>query len=318
MGFPIAPTERYRARVDDRDHVAVVASLRPFFAPRSVAVIGASARRGTIGGELFRNIIAGDFSGAAYPVNPRRRARRRRRGYQTIEEIPRSSIWRSSACPAAAVLDAAEEALRTGVRAFCVISAGFAEFGGEGAERQERLLELVRAHGGRMVGPNCLGIAVAGPRVERDLRARAHIPAGNIGFSSQSGALGLALLEAASRGLGLSAFVSIGNKADVSSNDLLEYWEDDESTELVLLYLESFGNPRRFGRLARRVARRKPILAMKSGRSARGRARSELAHRGARRLRGSRRCALPPGGRHPRRHRSRSCSTSRRSCRRSR
>ena len=172
--------------------------------------------------------------------------------------------------PGEHVYAAAEDALRSGVRALVVISAGFAEFGSEGIERQDRLLALVRSHGARLIGPNCLGIAVAGPRLNATFAARS-APTGNIGFSSQSGALGLALLEATeSRGLGLSAFVSIGNKADVSSNDLLEWWEDDEDTDLVLLYVESFGNPRRFGRLARRVARRKPILALKSGTTAPG------------------------------------------------
>ena len=172
--------------------------------------------------------------------------------------------------PGAAVLGAAEQALRKGVRALVVISAGFAEIGSEGVERQEQLLALVRSHGARLIGPNCLGIAVAGPSLNATFAARS-APAGNIGFSSQSGALGLALLEAAeSRGLGLSAFVSIGNKADVSTNDLLEWWEDDDATELVLMYVESFGNPRRFGRLARRVARTKPILALKSGTTATG------------------------------------------------
>ena len=172
--------------------------------------------------------------------------------------------------PGAAVLGAAEQALRKGVRALVVISAGFAEIGSEGLERQEQLLALVRSYGARLIGPNCLGIAVAGPSLNATFAARS-APAGNIGFSSQSGALGLALLEAAeSRGLGLSAFVSIGNKADVSTNDLLEWWEDDETTEVVLMYVESFGNPRRFGRLARRVARTKPILALKSGTTATG------------------------------------------------
>ena len=186
------------------------------------------------------------------------------------------------------------------MRALVVISAGFAEVGSEGAERQEQLLALVRAHGARLIGPNCLGIAVAGPSLNATFAARS-APSGNIGFSSQSGALGLAFLEAAeARGLGLSAFVSIGNKADVSSNDLLEWWEDDPATEVVLLYLESFGNPRRFGRLARRVARRKPILALKSGTTATGQRGGELAHRRARRLRGGGRRALPPGRRDPR------------------
>jgi acetyl coenzyme A synthetase (ADP forming)-like protein len=268
--FPIAATERFELSVEGRDHTAVVASLRPFFAPASVAVVGASPRRGTIGGELFRNVLAGDFSGAAYPVNPKGNAVAGVRGYGAVSEIPDPVDLAVIAVPSQHVHAAAEDALRSGVRALVVISAGFAEVGSEGAERQERLLELVRAHGARMIGPNCLGIAVAGPSLNATFAARS-APSGNIGFSSQSGALGLALLEAAdSRGLGLSAFVSIGNKADVSSNDLLEWWEDDESTDVVLLYVESFGNPRRFGRLARRVARRKPILALKSGTSATG------------------------------------------------
>ncbi len=268
--FPIAPTEHFLERVEERDHTAVTASLRPFFEPRSVAVIGASRRRGSIGGELFRNILIGDFAGAAYPVNRDGEPVAGVRAYASIEEIPDDVELAVISLPAGAVLGAAEQALRKGVRALVVISAGFAEVGSEGAERQERLLALVRAHGARLIGPNCLGIAVAGPSLNATFAAKS-APSGNIGFSSQSGALGLALLEAAeARGLGLSAFVSIGNKADVSSNDLLEWWEDDEATEVVLLYVESFGNPRRFGRVARRVARRKPILALKSGTTASG------------------------------------------------
>lgn len=268
--FPIAPTESYREHVDARDHEAVVASLEPFFRPQSVAVVGASKRRGSIGGELFRNILAGDFSGAAYPVNRDGEPVAGVRAYGSIEEIPGAVDLAVITLPAAAVVGAAEQALHKGVRALVVISAGFAEIGSEGIERQEQLLALVRSHGARLIGPNCLGIAVAGPSLNATFAARS-APGGNIGFSSQSGALGLALLEAAeSRGLGLSAFVSIGNKADVSTNDLLEWWEDDQTTEVVLMYVESFGNPRRFGRLARRVARTKPILALKSGRTATG------------------------------------------------
>jgi acetate---CoA ligase (ADP-forming) len=263
--FPIASTERYRERVDARDHEAVTASLRPFFEPASVAVIGASRRRGSIGGELFRNILAGDFAGAAYPVNRDGEPVAGVRAFRSVEQIPEPVDLAVICLPAAAVLDAAKDALGKGVRALVVISAGFAEVGSEGAERQDRLLALVRSHGARLIGPNCLGISAAGPSLNATFAARS-APSGNIGFSSQSGALGLAMLEAAeARGLGLSAFVSIGNKADVSSNDLLEWWEEDPTTALVLLYVESFGNPRRFGRLARRVARRKPILALKSG-----------------------------------------------------
>ena len=263
--FPIAATESYQEAVDERDHVAVTASLRPFFRPASVAVIGASRRRGSIGGELFRNILAADFTGAAFPVNVKAEPVAGVRAYSKIAEIPDEVDLAVICLPGDKVLEAAEESLQKGVRALCVISAGFAEIGREGIERQAQLLALARAHGARIVGPNCLGIASAAVNLNATFAPRA-FPAGRIGFSSQSGALGLALLERAeARGLGLSAFVSIGNKADVSSNDLLEWWEDDPETDLVLLYLESFGNPRKFARIARRLARTKPILAMKSG-----------------------------------------------------
>ena len=187
-----------------------------------------------------------------------------------MAEIPDPVDLAVICVPGEHVLGAAEDALASGVRALCVISAGFAEIGSEGVERQDRLLALVRARGARMIGPNCLGIASAGTRLNATFAGKA--PRwGSIGFSSQSGALGLALIEAAdARGIGLSAFVSIGNKADVSSNDLLERFEDDESTNLIALYLESFGNPRKFARIARRVSRTKPILALKSGRTSAG------------------------------------------------
>jgi len=246
VAFPIGRTERFEERLAERDHVAVTASLRPFFETRSVAVIGASRRRGTIGGELFRNVIDGDFQGAAYPVNRDGASVAGVRGYRSMDEIPDPVDVAVICVPAAGVIEAAEQALAHGVRALVVISAGFAETGSDGRERQERLLALVRAYGARLIGPNCLGISVAGPSLNATFASRS-TPPGNIGFSSQSGALGLALLEAAvTRGLGLSAFVSIGNKADVSSNDLLEWWEEDPETDLVLLYLESFGNPRKF------------------------------------------------------------------------
>jgi acetyl coenzyme A synthetase (ADP forming)-like protein len=267
-------------RRDERDHIAVAASLRPFFEPRSVAVIGASSRRGTIGGELFRNILAADFTGAAYPVNRGGEAVGGVPGYADISDVPVVVDLAVICVPGASVLDAARAALATGVKAICVISAGFAETGAEGHARQDELLALVRAHGARLIGPNCLGVASNATRLNATF-ARRGAPAGRIGFSSQSGALGLALLEEADgRGLGLSSFVSIGNKADVSSNDLLEYWQDDPNTDVVLLYLESFGNPRKFARVASRVARTKPILAMRSGTSRAG-ARAASSHTAA-------------------------------------
>ena len=263
--FPIAPTEHYRERVAERNHVAVRASLQPFFEPKCVAVVGASSRRGNIGGELFRNILAADFTGAAYPVNLKGDPVAGVHGYTRVADIPEQVDLVVVCLPGEHVIAAAQEALEAGVKALVVISAGFAEIGPEGVIRQEQLLALVRNHGARMIGPNCLGMASAVSRLNATFAPRA-FPAGTIGFSSQSGALGLAVLERGQeRELGLSAFASIGNKADVSSNDLLEYWEEDENTKLVMLYLESFGNPRAFARIARRVARVKPVLAMKGG-----------------------------------------------------
>jgi acetate---CoA ligase (ADP-forming) len=265
LEFEIAAGEAFRARVDERDHVAVVASLRPFFGPESLAVLGASPRPGSIGGELFRNVVDGGYRGRAYPVNRSGAAVAGADGYTSIDEVPERVDLAVVCLPAELALDAVERTLDLGVPAVCVISAGFAELGREGAERQDRLLALVRSHGARLIGPNCLGIASSAASMNATFAPQA-FPAGSIGFSSQSGALGLALLaQARARGLGFSAFVSVGNKADVSSNDLLEWWEDDPATAVVLLYVESFGNPRRFGRIARRVARTKPILAMKSG-----------------------------------------------------
>jgi acetyl coenzyme A synthetase (ADP forming)-like protein len=276
----LAPTETLRARVDERDHVGVVSSLQPFFTPQTVAVVGASPREGSIGGELFRNILRADFLGACFPVNRSATSVAGVRAYPNVAAIGEAVDLAVICLPGPAVLEAAAEALAAGVRALCVISAGFAEVGAEGAARQEELVALVRSHGARLLGPNCLGIAAAAPQLNATFGPRA-LPRGNIGFSSQSGALGLAVLErAADRRLGLSAFVSVGNKADISSNDLLEYWEDDPETGVVLLYLESFGNPRKFARVARRVARTKPIVAMKAGRTSAG-ARAASSHTAA-------------------------------------
>jgi acetyl coenzyme A synthetase (ADP forming)-like protein len=280
VAFPITPTESYREHVDSRDHRAVVASLEPFFRPASVAVVGASSREPSIGATVFRNVVDGGFTGRAYPVNRSGAAVGGVAAVRSTAELPEPVDLAVISVPAGAVLDVAREALEHGTRALCVLSAGFAEAGSDGVERQERLLALVRSHGARLLGPNCLGLAVTAARLNATF-ARESFPPGPIGFASQSGALGLALLEAAgARGLGFSAFVSVGNKADVSSNDLLEYWHDEDDTRVVLLYLESFGNPRKFARVAERVARRKPVLAVKSGRTGAG-ARAAASHTAA-------------------------------------
>jgi acetate---CoA ligase (ADP-forming) len=276
----IAATTGYVERVDQRDHLAVAASLRPFFAPASVAVVGASARPGSLGGVLFRNVVASGFPGPAWPINRSAAPVADREAFASFADLPGPVDLAFVCVPGEAVLDAVEAALKHGAKALCVISAGFAEQGREGEARQDALLSLARSHGVRLLGPNCIGIALADPPLNGTFAA-AQFPPGNVAFCSQSGALGLALVErAGERGLGFSAFVSVGNKADVSSNDLLEYWEDDDATAVVLLYLESFGNPRKFGRIARRVARRKPILALKAGTTRAG-ARAAASHTAA-------------------------------------
>ena len=281
----IEPTRAFAEPIDGRDHVAVAASLRTFLAPAGIAVYGASARRGTIGGELFRNVLAGGFAGPAHPINRSGEAVAGVPGLTTLRGVEPTVELAVICVPAAAVLAAAADALAAGVRSLCVVSAGFAEVGREGAERQDELLALVRAHGGRLVGPNCLGIAATAHRLNATFAAQP-LPPGGVGFASQSGALGLAVVEQArERGLGLSAFVSLGNKADVSSNDLLEYWEDDAATTVVALYLESFGNPARFARIARRVAAPQAGARPQGRCHGRGRARRRIAHGRDRELR---------------------------------
>jgi acetyl coenzyme A synthetase (ADP forming)-like protein len=278
--FSIVPTEHYRESVDRRDHAAVVSSLRPFFAPQAVAVLGASPRPGSIGGTVCRNIVEGGFAGAVYPVNRSGESVAGLNAFQSVDAIPGEIDLAVICLPAGAVLDGTRAALEHGARAVCVISAGFSEVGAEGHAREEELVALIRGRGARLLGPNCLGLFVQESQLNASFAPRS-FPPGRIGFSSQSGALGLALLEeSAARALGFSSFVSIGNKADLSSNDLLEYWEDDPATQVVLLYLESFGNPRHFSRIAARLARTKPVLAMKSGRTRSG-ARAAGSHTAA-------------------------------------
>jgi acetate---CoA ligase (ADP-forming) len=263
--FRIAPSDRFLEAVDRRDHTAVDRSLEPFFRPSSVAVIGASARPGAIGGAVFRNIVEGGFTGRAFPVNRSGEPVAGVPSVRSIDEVGEPVDLVVVCVPAPAVHAAVESALVAGVRAVCVISAGFAETGPDGARAERDLLALVRSYGARMIGPNCLGLAASGVQLNATFSQAGFAP-GRVAVSSQSGAVGLAVLEGLERrGLGVSSFVSIGNKADVSSNDLLEHWEDDPDTGTIALYLESFGNPRRFGRIARRVSRTKPIVALKGG-----------------------------------------------------
>src|SRR5882672_9335527 len=257
-------------------------SLEPLLRPRSVAVIGASRRRDSIGGAILHNLIEQGFQGPVYPVNPRATHVQSIPAYPSVADVPGPVDLGIIVIPAAHVVEAATACGEHGVKAIVVISAGFKETGAEGLEREKELLLVVRRHGMRLVGPNCLGIVNTDPKVSLNATfAPVSPPAGRVAFSSQSGALGLAILDYAKRlNLGISQFVSVGNKADVSGNDLIEFWDQDPGTDLILLYLESFGNPRKFTQLARKVARLKPIIAVKSGRTPGG-SRAASSHTGA-------------------------------------
>jgi acetyl coenzyme A synthetase (ADP forming)-like protein len=280
LEFPIQRSEVAEARRDAQEAEAERASLRAIYSPKTIAVVGAGRDPASVGGALFRNLLRWGFTGTIYPVNLAAVSIAGVRAYASITELPEAPELVFIAIPASGVVEVARQCAAAGVQALCVLSAGFAETGK--SDDQAELVNVCRAAGMRLVGPNCMGLV----NTSRDVRmlgtfAPAEPPAGNVAMSSQSGALGLALMtQSGALGLGVSSFISVGNKADVSGNDLLQYWEDDEATDVILLYLESFGNPRRFARIARRVSRAKPIVAVKSGRTAAG-ARAASSHTAA-------------------------------------
>jgi acetate---CoA ligase (ADP-forming) len=280
--FPTVITAETVEQFEERERRSAAAAVRSFLAPASCAVIGASRDPTSIGGRLFRNVVTQPFAGVVYPVNPAAPHVQGVAAYRSVLDIPGPVEVAFIAVPANRVLEAARECGRKGVRGLVVISAGFGEAGPDGIALQDELVQICRSHGMRLVGPNCMGVANTDPEVKLNgTFVTAWPPEGHVAFMSQSGALGLAVMnQAEAMGMGLSTFVSVGNKADVSANDLLCYWDDDPRTDVVLLYLESFGNPRRFGRLARRITRHTPIIAVKSGRSAAG-ARATSSHTGA-------------------------------------
>ena len=272
LEFPIDATDTAMGLMANREHRAEAASIEQFFNARSIAVIGASRREATIGQVLVRNLVMGNFSGRVYAVNPSSESVSGLPAYATVGDIPGEVDVAIVAVPADAVQDVVLDCAAKGVHGLVVISSGFAETGEEGRQRQRRLVGLARSYGLRLIGPNCLGIINTAPGVCLNASlSPVKPPRGRAGFFCQSGALGSAILEKVNnRGLGLSTFVSAGNRADVSGNDLLQYWEEDDATEVVLLYLESIGNPRKFSRIARRVSLRKPIIAVRSGRTTQG------------------------------------------------
>jgi acyl-CoA synthetase (NDP forming)/GNAT superfamily N-acetyltransferase len=268
LEFDIDPTERWLTVRDAREQAAEARGVHNVLHPTSVAVIGASTDRSKIGHAVLANLLRADFTGPVYPVHSTARSVRGVRAYPSVTEIPDQVDLAILAVPASTVPEVARECLAKGVKALLVLSAGFADSGAEGASNQRELVELVRAYGMRMIGPNALGVLNTAPGISLNATLAPDPPArGRIGFFCQSGALGIAILGGlAARGLGLSTFVSAGNRADLSGNDLLQYWQTDPDTEVVLLYLETFGNSRKFARLARRLARDKPVVAVKSGR----------------------------------------------------
>lgn len=270
LEFDIDPTEESLAVARSREQAAEARSVHNLLHPRSVAVIGASTDPTKIGYVVLANLLSADFAGTVYPVNPEHKSVRGVRAYPSVVDIPDVVDLAVVAVPAEAVESVLDGALAKGVKTLLIVSGGFAEAGPHGLHAELRLVGEARAHGMRVVGPNALGVLNTDATVRLNATLAPRLPArGRTGFFCQSGALGTAILaDAEARGLGLSTFVSAGNRADVSGNDLLQYWETDAATDLVLLYLESFGNPRKFARLARRLARTKPVVAVKSGRHA--------------------------------------------------
>ncbi|MBF6284743.1 GNAT family N-acetyltransferase [Nocardia cyriacigeorgica] len=270
LEFAIDPTEALLSVRDARERASEARSVGNLLTPRSIAVIGATPSAGRVGGAVLANLLSGAFQGPVFPVNPSRRSVRGVRAYATVREIPDEVDLAVVAVPAESIGSVLDDCMAKGVKGLVVLTAGFGETGEAGLAAERNLVAAARGHGMRVVGPSALGIANTDPAIALNATLAPVLPGrGRIGFFCQSGPLGAAILgEAAARNLGLSTFVSAGNRADVSGNDLLQYWDTDPDTDVVLLYLESFGNPRKFSRIARRVARTKPIVAVSSGRLA--------------------------------------------------
>jgi acyl-CoA synthetase (NDP forming)/GNAT superfamily N-acetyltransferase len=256
--------EPYLDAVGKRESLADIASLRHIFRPASVAVIGAGRRTGSVGRTILRNIVTGGFAGPVYAVNPHAASLDGVPCFSSVNDLPEAPDLAVVAVPPSAVPGVAGQCGRRGVKALVVITAGLDDaLGGE-------LLATCRGYGMRLVGPNCFGVAAPGMGLDATFAAR-HPAAGNIGLVMQSGGLGFAVVDRLSGlGLGISSFASVGNKYDVSANDMLMWWEHDGLTRLAVLYIESFGNPRKFARTARRVSQVMPVLTVHAGRSAAG------------------------------------------------
>ncbi len=250
--------------------------------PKSIAVVGASRREGSIGREILHQLIEFDFRGKIFPVNPKSEFIHSIKAFPSVSAIPDPVDLAIVVVPREEVLGVIDDCGKKGVTGLVVISAGFSETGDVGKSFETRVGERVRQYGMRMIGPNCMGVINTDPAVRMDATFAPTLPlVGRIAYMSQSGALGIAILNIARQlDMGFSYFVSLGNKTNVSGNNLLEYWEDDSQTDLILMYLESFGNARRFMQICRRISKRKPLLVVKSGRTEAG-ARAVSSHTGA-------------------------------------
>jgi acyl-CoA synthetase (NDP forming)/RimJ/RimL family protein N-acetyltransferase len=281
VSLDITPTEAVRERIGERDHIGAVAALRPILAPSSIAVVGAAAAPGNVGQAVLANIIAGGFQGVVSPVNREGGVVCSMSAAGSLHELPVAPELVIIAAAGDDLLESAAEATAIGAKALLVLWAGPADAGGVSPGQEQRLLEIVRAAGLRMVGPGSLGVLNTAPEVSVNATFRGvRVQPGGLAIGSHAVGLGLGLLgHAAARLMGISVFVSLGNRTDVSTSDLLEWCEDDERTAAVMLYVESFGDPQRFTRVAQRVAREKPILLVKggSGGNARLHARSQTA-----------------------------------------
>ncbi|WDL95765.1 GNAT family N-acetyltransferase [Alicyclobacillus sp. ALC3] len=276
--LPLRETERSRALQETREKFAAAASLHPFFRPNTVAVVGASRDPNRAGHLLLHHVVDGGYTGIATPVNRSTAAVSAMRTYPSLASLPEPPDLAIVAVPADQVPVVIEDCIEAQVRAVMVVSAGFGEVDAAGREKERELARKLRAAGIRLIGPNCLGLVNTAPDVQLNASLAPRLPSvGKLAIASHSGALGVAILEYASViGVGVSSFVSLGNKVDVSANDLLQFWEDDANVDMIVLYLESFGNPRKFARIARRVAGHKPILVVKSARTPGGSAISRL------------------------------------------
>ncbi|QVI25233.1 GNAT family N-acetyltransferase [Nocardia tengchongensis] len=269
LEFAIDPTEALLSVRDSRERASEARSVGNLLSPKSIAVIGATPSTSRVGGAVLANLLSGAYQGPVFPVNRNRTAVRGVRAYPTVRDIPDEVDLAVIAVPATEIGSVLDDCMAKGVKGLVVLTAGFSETGPHGYQAERELVDAARAHGMRVVGPSALGIANTDPSIALNATLAPVLPGrGRIGFFCQSGPLGAAILgEAAARQLGLSTFVSAGNRADVSGNDLLQYWDSDPDTDVVLLYLETFGNPRKFSRIARRVAHTKPIVAVNSGRN---------------------------------------------------